>query len=137
MGAAYLGPSFGGDFQFIVGGQIGLRSPARQLSIVPEAALGFGAGTSALIGVGGHYSLRAEGATRPYVGLSMGLLVVSEPLGDVEGSNLVFTPKFGVTIDSDAARSLFGSRAAGWIVEYQAVDFFSLNRLLFGVRWRL
>jgi hypothetical protein len=136
-GTAYMGPSFGGDFQWVVGGQIALRSGVRHLAIVPEAALGFGAGTSALIGVNGHYSLKATGTTRPYVGLGIGLLVVSRPLGDVEGSNLVFTPKFGVTIDSDGAKKLFGDRATGWIVEYQGVDFFSLNRLLFGVRWRL
>jgi hypothetical protein len=135
--SAYLGPSFGGEFQFIVGGQIALRSPARDLSIVPEAALGFGGGTSALIGVNGHYTLKSTGTTRPYLGFGVGLLVVSDPLGDLEGSNIVFTPKVGVTIESPGAQKLFGERATGWLVEYQGVDFFSLNRVLFGVRWRL
>jgi len=135
--AAYLGPSFGEDFQFVLGGQIVLRSPAHQLAIVPEAALGFGGNTSAYIGVNGHYNLSASGKTRPYVGLGLGLLVLSGPLGDMEGSSIVFTPKFGVTIDSNGAKKLFGERATGWVVEYQGVDFFSLNRLLFGVRWRL
>ena len=134
---AYLGPSFGGEFQFVVGGQIALRSPVRQLAIVPEAALGFGAGTSALIGANGHYTLSSSGSTKPYVGLGLSLLVLGEPLGDLEGSNLVFTPKFGVSLDSESAKKLFGDRATGWMLEYQGVDFFSLNRVLFGVRWRL
>lgn len=134
---AYLGPSFGGDFQFVVGGQIALRSPVRELAIVPETALGFGAGTSALIGVNGHYTLRSSGTTRPYAGLGLSLLVLSQPLGDLEGANLVVTPKLGVTFDSESAKKLFGDRATGWMLEYQGVDFFSLNRVLFGVRWRL
>lgn len=136
-GIAYTGPGFGGDFQWVFGGQVALHSPARDLAIVPEAALGFGSGTSALIGVNGHYTLSAGGTTRPYVGLGVSLLVLSQPLGDLEGSSLVFTPKFGVTIESKGAQKLFGDRATGWMVEYQGVDFFSLNRLLFGVRWRL
>jgi len=130
--AVYMGGGWGGGFQFIAGGQVLLRTPVRALAIVPELALGHG--TSALVGAGAHL-MAGPGAVRPYVALSVGYLWLGEPLGAIDGSGIVGTPKAGILFDTAAPRGLFGDKSLGWMIEYQGVSFFKTHRVVAGVRW--
>lgn len=130
--AAYVGGGWGGGFQFIAGGQLLLRTPLRALAIVPELAIGHG--TSLLVGAGAHF-MAGPGRVRPYVGLSVGYLILGEALGDIDGSGVVGTPKAGILFDTAAPRGLFGDKSLGWMLEYQGVSFFDVHRVVAGVRW--
>jgi hypothetical protein len=129
--AVYAGGSLNGDFQFIAGGQVWLRTPLAPLSIVPEFAIGHG--TSLFSGVGAHLATTSPG-TRLYIGLNAGFLWMSTD--DFEFSELVFTPKAGFLLNAPGLSGLFGDKAVGLLLEYQGLDWFTLHRALIGVRWR-
>lgn len=127
----------GGFSQFYVDGRVSFRSPwSNQLRFVPEAAVGFfGGGVSALVAGNAHYQLAREGATRPYVGLGLGLLVRGDEIGGKTGTSFVVNPAFGVEFRSTAAQT-FGSKANAFFLEAQGVDLFSNFRLVGGVTWK-
>ena len=124
-------------FQFLLGGRLGFRTrKVPGLIIGPEATLGFGSGTtSALVGGTALYEFKSEGA-RPYAGLGLGVILFGKDVHGHSGSSFVGTPTVGVVFPSVEMPRFLGSTATGWFIEYQAADFFSLNRLLGGVMWR-
>lgn len=129
--AAYVGGSLNGDFQFIAGGQVWLRTALALLSIVPELAIGHG--TSLFGGVGAHVATTSP-RTRLYVGLNAGYFWMSTD--DTEFNEFVLTPKAGFLLNAPGMSGPFGDKALGLMLEYQGLDWFTLHRALIGVRWR-
>ena len=82
-----------------------------------------------------QYFFASTGAVEFYGGLSAGLLVMSDSIGDRSGASFVFTPAVGITGESAELAEGVGGTAWGWFAEYQAVGFFDLNRLLVGLTW--
>lgn len=62
-------------------------------------------------------------------------MVLSEALGDRDGSDLVLSPVLGVEFPLPAWKPSLGDTFQGYYVEYKAVDFFDPHRLLFGLNW--
>jgi hypothetical protein len=131
-----LGGSFGNGAQVLVGGQLGFTAPwSPSLAFSADATLGvFGGATTALLQGSLRYFLPREGP-EPYAGLGLGVLVLSEALGDRDGSDLVFSPVLGVEVPMPDWKPALGDTFRGYFVEYQAVDFFDQHRLLIGLNW--
>ena len=129
FGVAYIGAGLS-EFQFIAGGQAWLRFPLPMLSLVPEVAIGHG--TSVLAGGGVHLATTSESG-RLYAGL--GYYYLWWESGSAELKEFVFTPKAGLMVETAALRGLLGSSSAGWMLEYQGVDWFQWHRILIGARW--
>jgi hypothetical protein len=136
--APYAGANFSNGGQFVLGGRLGLNTTWQQdrWSWVPEVALGFGAGGVTTVVQGGlHYFFPTNGAVEFYGGLSAGVLVMSEPIGDRSGADFVLTPVVGITGESTEIAAGLGGGAWGWFAEFQGIGFFDLNRVLVGLRW--
>jgi hypothetical protein len=134
--AGYTGVGFGAGTQFVLGARPSIgASLVENLVIAPDVSLGFGESTSALIGVDALYNFQTSGSLKPYLGLGFGVLVLSGPLGDREGSAIVLTPIAGASWETESARKLFGHRATGYFFEYQGVAL-DLHRIVAGVRWQ-
>ena len=136
--APYMGANFSNGGQFVVGGRVGLNTSWQQdrWAWVPEVALGFGAGgVSALVQGGLQYHVHTSRSWGPYLGLGGGFLVLSDPIGDRDGANFVFTPSVGISGQSTALAQGLGGSAWGWFAEFQGVAFFDLNRVLVGLNW--
>ena len=116
--------------QFLAGGQLLLRTPWRPASLVPELAIAHGASLLASIGL---HLAPVTSKVGPYAGISAGYLW--EGSDDDSNSRFVFTPKAGLLFNTAALDGLFGSKAAGWMFEYQGIDWFEQSRFLVGVRW--
>lgn len=136
--APYGGANFTNGGQFVIGTRLGLNTTWQRdrWAWVPEVALGFGAGgVTTLVQGGLHYFFPTSGTVEFYGGLSAGMLVLSEPIGDRSGADFVLTPAAGITGESAEIASGLGGGAWGWFAEFQGIGFFDLNRVLVGLRW--
>ena len=131
-----LGGSFGNGTQLLMGGQLGLAVPwSPSLSFVSDVTLGFfSGGVSTLVQGSLRYFLPKDGV-QPFGGLGLGVLVLSDKMGDLSGANLVLTPILGVEIPATDMKDVFGEKLKGYFVEYQGVGFFDLHRFVFGLNW--
>ncbi|MEO7521527.1 MAG: hypothetical protein ABIW79_06895, partial [Gemmatimonas sp.] len=142
----YSGFTFSGGGQALLGGRVdaGQLAPSlRGVRLVPELAFGFGNGaTSTYVAANALYEFsgfktEAVGRIRPRLGLGLGLLNFSNPIGDRNGLDIVITPSYGVSIDLPALRNGLGAIGTpSLIVEHQGIAMFDVNRLLFGLTWR-
>lgn len=131
--AVYGGLAFNSPVQVVVGGRFDYGSLLGQenLRFVPEAAIGFGAGSSFMIAGNAEMrfgSLNVSG-TRiyPRARLGLGLLHVSDD-SRRDGLDVVLNLTYGVVIP----RSGTGPAIT---IEHQALDLFDYNRLLVGLQW--
>ena len=136
--APYMGGNFSNGGQFLIGGRVGLNTTwqADRWAWVPEVTIGFGGGgVSTLVQGGLQYHFPSSSWWDVYTGLSGGILVLSDQVGDQDGARFVFTPLVGFSGESAEIAQGLGGGAWGWFAEYQAVGFFDLNRILVGLNW--
>jgi hypothetical protein len=146
----YSGGTFSGGRQALLGGRVDLGALSRSLPgfhLVPEVALGSGSGgTTTLVAANATYQLGGVvlgvlGDVRPHVGLGLGLLNFSRPIGDRRGTDVVLDPAYGFTFEPAFARrtlraATLGGATPALLVEHQGIGLFDVNRLVLGVTWR-
>jgi hypothetical protein len=146
----YSGGAFSGGAQALLGGRfdLGTLSPSYPgFHLVPEVAFGAGSGgTTTLVAANATYmfggtTLGVLGRVRPQLGVGLGLLNYSSPVGSRGGTDLVLTPAYGAALDPVFARPLLRTLTVGGVtpallVEHQGVGLFDVNRLVLGVSWR-
>ena len=102
-----------------------------------EVSLGFFSGGVSTLAQGSVLYHYPNSGAQPYGGLGLGVLVLSDKIGNLSGANLVVTPILGVEIPAKEMKDVFGERMKGYFVEYQGVKFFDLHRVVFGMSWGL
>jgi hypothetical protein len=133
----FAGGAVGNGSQLLLGGRLGVPVPwSPIMSFVPEVSLGFfGGATSALVQGSLRYHFIRNGV-EPYAGLGLGILILSDELGDRSGSSLVATPTLGIEIPGAVVGDILGWDPSSYFVEYQGIALFDHHRLTFGVGWR-
>ncbi len=131
--AIYTGIALNSPVQIVVGGRFDYGSllGMEKLRFVPEAAIGFGSGSSFM--VAGNAEMRigslSVSGTRiyPRARLGLGLLHVA---GDSrrDGLDVVLNFTYGVVIPRSGTRPAI-------TIEHQGLDLFHYNRLLVGLQW--
>jgi hypothetical protein len=129
----YGGLALNSPVQLVVGGRFDYGSllGRENLRFVPEAAVGFGSGSSFM--VAGNAEMRfgtfMVSGTRvhPRARLGLGLLHVSDD-SKRDGLDVVLNLTYGVVIPRAGTRSAI-------TIEHQALDLFDYNRLLVGMQW--
>jgi opacity protein-like surface antigen len=129
----YGGLALNSPVQVVVGGRFDYGSlfGMENLRFVPEAAVGFGAGSSFL--VAGNAEMRfgsfMVSGTKlyPRARLGLGLLHVSDD-SKRDGLDVVVNLTYGVVIPRSGTRPAI-------TLEHQALDLFDFNRLLVGLQW--
>lgn len=136
----YSGVATRGGTQFILGARVDLGSLFRNftaVALVPELALGFGAGaTTSLFAANAQLRIARIWDVAPYVTLGVGLLNHTAPIEGREGVDVVLNPGVGTQLTFPSVRNTLGLGSAGMFVEYQGVDWFDVSRLLAGLTWR-
>jgi hypothetical protein len=134
MAAAYLGFGIDDPEQFVTGGRVDLGPLSRNSNVhfVPELSLGFGSSTTSfMLAANVRYDFRATERPRswsPIVSAGVGILGFSDDVEDRSKQEGVLNLGYGLAAN-------FG-RVSGFL-EHQGVDLFDLNRILFGLKWRL
>lgn len=136
----YSGVGTTGGTQFILGARVDLGSLFRNftaVALVPELALGFGAGaTTSLFAANAQLRIVRLWDVAPYVSLGVGLLNHTAPIEGREGVDVVLNPGIGAQLTFPGVRNTLGLGSAGMFVEYQGVAWFDVTRLLAGLTWR-
>lgn len=136
----YSGVGTAGGTQFILGARADLGSLFRNftaVALVPELALGFGAGaTTSLFAANAQLRIARLWDVAPYVTLGVGLLNHTGPIEGREGVDVVLNPGVGAQLTFPGVRNALGLGSAGMFVEYQGVAWFDVSRLLAGLTWR-
>ncbi len=131
--AVYGGLALNSPVQVVVGGRFdyGPLLGHENLRFVPEAAVGFGGGSSFM--VAGNAEMRFGELTikgtsvYPRARLGLGLLHVSDD-SKRDGLDVVLNLTYGVVIPRAGTRPAI-------TIEHQGLDFFRYNRLLVGMQW--
>ncbi len=131
--AVYGGLALNSPTQIVIGGRFDYGSlfGMEKLRFVPEAAVGFGSGSSFL--VAGNAEMQfgefMVSGTRvlPRGRLGLGFLHVSDD-SDRDGLDVVLNLTYGVVIPRSGRRPAF-------TIEHQGLDLFDFNRLLVGLQW--
>lgn len=136
----YSGVGTRGGTQFVLGARVDRGSLFRNftaVALVPELALGFGAGaTTSLFAANAQLRITRLWDVAPYVSLGVGLLNHTEPIEGREGVDVVLNPGIGAQLTFPGVRNTLGLGSAGMFVEYQGVAWFDVSRLLAGLTWR-
>lgn len=136
----YSGVGTSGATQFILGARADLGSLFRNftaVALVPELALGFGAGaTTSLFAANAQLRIARLWDVAPYVSLGVGLLNHTAPIEGREGVDVVLNPGIGAQLTFPDVRNTLGLGSAGMFVEYQGIAWFDVSRLLAGLTWR-
>jgi hypothetical protein len=80
-------------------------------------------------------SARIPSLTRiaPHVGMGLGLLNFTDPVGSHDGLDAVLNLGYGATVD---LWSRDGAPGPALLVEHQGVQLFDINRFLLGLSWQ-
>ena len=139
----YTGANFVHPGQFVLGtradlGPIG-RSPLR---IVPELASGFGAGTtSIMLALNTQFRFPTlpvpyTAGIAPHVGIGGGYLRFTSEVRDRPRHEGVINLGYGASAVIPRQRGLLAAAPHEAFIEHQGIDFYDLQRILLGARWR-